>query len=197
MKKVCCLFCFLMLLGSIVSCGKLELPTTDEEQQEKPDTGEDELPDDFCSVADLKPLEKGHYVAVAGYIVGFVPSGKIGNMVFGTKNAVETNVVIADSPDETNPQNCAAVQLMKNTYVRDEVNLSFFPDNLHRLICVFGMVDEYYGAPGLKNCDAYQWLDEEDDDDDGEVGEGEDDSEASQKCFFPVLDIPAEVLEGD
>ena len=195
MEKAFRLFIYLTIVATLFACGKIELPTNDDDSQEKPGTGGQEQPDDgdFLTVSQLQLTGTGTFVAVVGYIVGYVPSGKISNAKFTAEDAVETNIVIADSPDESDPKCCAAVQLVKGSFLREALNLASYPENLHRCVCLFGTVQDYYGAPGLKQCEDFLWMDEEEDN----GGEEDEPSDKPSVVFVPLLAEPAEVLVGD
>lgn len=97
-----------------------------------------------------------HNVYVTGYIVGHTPPNahSIEKTVFGTGN-VETNIVIADSPQENHYSNCIAIELTKSstqsTETRNALNLSSNPQNLHRKVTIFGNIEPYKKALGIKN----------------------------------------------
>lgn len=91
---------------------------------------------------------------VLGYIVGYVNGSKITSTVFGTNGAKGSNIVIADSPNENNPEKCIAIQLSSSsTYVdvRNTLNLVEHPDNLHKYVSISGTITKYMGVLGLKN----------------------------------------------
>jgi len=89
---------------------------------------------------------------VKGYIVGaaeFVAKGNTFHFdaPFGSVN---TNVMIADSPDETNSDNVMVVQLPSGT-VRDILNLADNTGNHKKEVLVRGGLEDYFGQPGMKN----------------------------------------------
>lgn len=89
-----------------VSCTKLELP--DEVDKDKTDKGDTPTspsqPDDsdVYSIASLQAATEGESVLLKGYIVGYVPTSSINKTYFSIENAVQTNIVLADSPQEGN-----------------------------------------------------------------------------------------------
>ena len=93
---------------------------------------------------------------VGGYIVGCIPQNyrKISRMVFAPAN-VETNIVIADSPDETDYNECIAIQLSTSTSNQQEaraaLNLAYHPENIGVFIIVHGTITSYMGTLGMKN----------------------------------------------
>ena len=136
-----------------------------------------ETPENAFTVADFKtyiPIYFEHnrdevglplnlkYKHVRGYIVGFIPKNKrsLTNTRFSTANAVESNIVIADSPDEIDPSQCIAIELpnssQANKDTRQALNLATHPENLHRQVIIFGNITHsYMGTYGLKNASAY------------------------------------------
>lgn len=93
---------------------------------------------------------------VRGFIVGFVAKNKnsIAHAVFSSGD-VETNIVIADSPDEIDYHNCISVQLSNSSKgqkeVREGLNLSAHPENLGAYVILHGTVTKYMGTLGLKS----------------------------------------------
>lgn len=140
------------------------------------------------SVSELAAAPDGGSVWLKGYIVGYVPSGgKVGSStVFGSDNAPQTNIVLADSPDETDGSRCVAVQLLIDTDPRTDLNLSENTENLWRLVWIYGTkVSSYYGSPGLKPAMDYSW-----------TAPADEEEEVPASVFPTVSDAPAEVLEG-
>lgn len=93
---------------------------------------------------------------VTGYIVGYIPKNKrsLSQTIFSSGD-IETNIVLADSPDETDYTNCIAAQLSTSTAgqkkVREGLNLKTHPENLHKQVILNGHVIKYMGVLGLKN----------------------------------------------
>ncbi|MBD5194468.1 MAG: hypothetical protein HDS84_01585 [Bacteroidales bacterium] len=101
---------------------------------------------------------------VKGYIVGVVNT-EVGNVLnercaqFEAPFNVNTNLLIAMNPDETNWENCATVQLPSGA-VRSALNLSDNPDNKGKLVTIKGTTGEKYcGAYGLRSASDYNWGD--------------------------------------
>lgn len=94
---------------------------------------------------------------VAGYIVGAIPAGagkNINDIVFGTEEVANTNIVIAGTADCKDVTKCVAVQLPSGD-ARKGLNLVDHPENLGRSVKLFGNLIKYFGAPGLKNTKKY------------------------------------------
>lgn len=93
---------------------------------------------------------------IGGFIVGYVPQRQqnISKTVFSA-GQTETNIVMADFPDEIDHNNCIAVQLTTSTpaqkEVRDGLNLATHPENLGRFVIVCGHIKEYMRAMGVKS----------------------------------------------
>jgi len=99
---------------------------------------------------------------VEGYIVGTVISG--GNYQLAPPFTTNTNLAMADEPEETDPAKILPVQLPSGT-IRTELNLVDNPDNYHRKMRITGDLAAYFSVPGLRSPSAYQWMDTDDDDD--------------------------------
>lgn len=95
-------------------------------------------------------------VWVKGYIVGYMPSTNtyLTNTVFGSADAVNTNLVVGPTADCTEYAKCIGIQLPKGD-IRDALNLQANPGNLGKEITLKGDVMKYCGAPGIKNTSAY------------------------------------------
>ena len=97
-------------------------------------------------------------VWVSGYIVGYMPTGgsstQLTDAVFGDASAATNlNLVIATTPDETNPAKCVGVQLP--TSIRAALNLQQNPGNLGKKLNIKGDIMKYCGGPGVKNGSEY------------------------------------------
>lgn len=106
---------------------------------------------------------------VKGYIVGYVDTG-IGNTIndntskFTVPTTVKTNILIADTPNETDWRKCVTVQLPSGA-VRTALSLGDKPDNLGKLVCIKGTTgDKYCGAYGIRSVSSYNWGDQGKDD---------------------------------
>lgn len=99
---------------------------------------------------------------VKGYIVGVIDTN-VGNVLnarsaqFLPPFSVNTNMLIALDPDETDWEKCATVQLPAGA-VRDDLNLVDNPGNHKQLVTLKGGTGEKYcGAYGIKNVNDYNW----------------------------------------
>ena len=168
-----------------VSCQKVELPQEEEEEQEQADPGkeEDEGRPDGGDETDEGGDGEGTWVsafsvdglqayfadvekddlfpcAVVGYIVGYTSGNTMGNAVFGTDNAGETNILIADDRNETNPGRCVPVKLDADTEFRDELNLKMNPGIWGWRIYIEGYASRYFSVVGIKDVAGYEWVEE-------------------------------------
>lgn len=94
---------------------------------------------------------------ITGYIVGYIMDGPTFNgstSVFSADGAGTANILLAETPEETDWEKCVPVQLSN---IRNEVNLSSNPGNLGKEICIKGSLERYFGANGIKSCSAFVW----------------------------------------
>ena len=99
------------------------------------------------------PLETGKWVK--GYIVGVYNfDNKASQWEFSGDVTINTNLVLADSPDVTSDSRIVAVKLSAGT-VRDALNLVANPGNYKKAVAVYGDVQKYCGKPGMQNVTDY------------------------------------------
>jgi hypothetical protein len=116
-------------------------------------------------------LEKGTEGAIGwkdayvkGYIVGYVKKGaaSMNKTIFGVGDT-DTNVVIADSPDETDYNQCIAIDLTtssnKAKATRQALNLKNHPENLGKKVIIFGNIEPCKGVLGMVNARACTFMD--------------------------------------
>lgn len=119
-------------------------------------TGEKETP---YTIDGAKLNQEAQYAFVKAFIVGYIPTGqdistKLSDAVFSADGAGASNIVIAASADETNPNNCMAVQLPVGD-ARTALNLQNNPGNLGKEVTLYGTMEKYFGAAGVKNVQAW------------------------------------------
>ncbi len=110
-------------------------------------------------------IEKGASITncwVMGYIVGYINGTKLTEKtaVF-TSGIKETNIIIADSPLETNFSQCVPIQLSSgSSYIstREALNLSNNPYNIGRKVKILGTLQKYMGYAGVKNTRKYKFI---------------------------------------
>lgn len=90
-----------------------------------------------------------------GYIVGWVDGKTLsdGAKFNGTASA-NTNILIADAADETDLSKCMPVQLPTGN-VRTTLNLQDTPSNYKKEVILYGSLEKYFGAAGLKSVSEY------------------------------------------
>ncbi|WP_342433038.1 5'-nucleotidase C-terminal domain-containing protein [Neobacillus sp. FSL H8-0543] len=103
----------------------------------------------IITVAEALTTEAGNAVTVKGYIVGHTLGTNKYNFVapFGS----DTNMAIADSPNETDPAKIMPVELPSSpSSIRATYGLKTNPTNLGKEIVVTATVTPYFTVPGLK-----------------------------------------------
>ena len=101
------------------------------------------------SVAQAKNASGNNYVK--GYIVGYVDGMTLASgATFAVPSNAETEILLADSPDETNSDNVFPVQLPAGD-VRNALELSAHPDYLKQEVLLYGSLEKYFGAQGMKS----------------------------------------------
>lgn len=124
-------------------------------------TGNDGSAEKPFEVLELQTHQTATPVWVHGYIVGSIPTPPEGestllqNMTFTTEGASSTNICIAASAEETDYNNCVAVQVPQD--LRSALTLNNVPDNLGKEVWLKGTGEKYCGAPGLKNVSKYSF----------------------------------------
>ncbi len=103
-------------------------------------------------------------VWVRGYIVGWADMSSIyyvnaETARFSVPATLNTNILIAATPDETDWSKCVALQL-PNGEIRTALNLRDNPGNLGRDMQVMGNIAKYSGVPGVRSVSKYVWLSE-------------------------------------
>jgi len=104
------------------------------------------------AIKDLSASKSGNYW-VKGYIVGYLPAN---NSVMSaaefcaSDTASQTNLVLAPTADETATDNCMAIQLPSGD-IRTALNVKSNPGNIGKEVLLYGSLEKYCGAPGLKS----------------------------------------------
>lgn len=189
MKK---LFALSVVMVALMLCGcnEIELPSEgsggkeddDEENVTAPDSG------DTFTIATLSRADDGEFIALKGYIVGYMPTNTMNMVVFNADDAVSTNIVLADRAAETDTKLCAGLQLKAGSDARVDLNLADNPAMLGQRIIVYGYKGAYCNAPGLKQVEVYELVDDDDeaDDSDDDSGDGADSKDDGGE-LFPTL----------
>lgn len=174
----------LMLCG----CNEIELPSEGpggKNDDEKENVASPDSSDTF-TVATLSRADDGEFIALKGYIVGYMPTNTINKVVFNADDAVSTNVVLADRAAETDTKWCAGLQLKAESDARVDLNLADNPAMLGQRIIAYGNKGTYCNAPGLKQVEMYELVDDEADDSDDDSGDGADSKDEDGE-LFPTL----------
>ncbi|MDE6085258.1 MAG: hypothetical protein K2G40_02500, partial [Muribaculaceae bacterium] len=105
--------------------------------------------DNPFTVPDLLEGAKSDGAWVKGYIVGTVTDKSFDSAVLGLTNASQTNIIIAETPNETDITRCIPVQLPSGD-IRSKVNLATNPGNYKAVATLKGNIDTYFSVTGLK-----------------------------------------------
>lgn len=182
MKK---LFALSVVMVGLMLCGcnEIELPSEGSGGKEDDDKENVTAPDsgDTFTIATLCRADDGEFIALKGYIVGYMPTNTINKVVFNADDAVSTNIVLADRAAETDTKLCAGLQLKAGSDARVDLNLADNPAMLGQRIIAYGYKGTYCNAPGLKQVEVYELVD--DDDDSGDGADSKDDGGE----LFPTL----------
>lgn len=152
----------LFLFALCHSCGEIELP---EKGGAKPVVPDEERPDGVLTVAQALSANADDFVEVCGYIVGYVDGTSISETRVRfelPELAPNTNMLLADSPDETDLARLFPVALPTSTTddTRDALNLYDNPDLFRQPIVVGGYVTKYFSRKGIKKPEYYYYPEE-------------------------------------
>lgn len=185
MKK---LFALSVVMVGLMLCGcnEIELPSEGSGGKEDDDKENVTAPDssDTFTIATLSRADDGEFIALKGYIVGYMPTNTINKVVFNADDAVSTNIVLADRAAETDMKLCAGLQLKAGSDARVDLNLADNPAMLGQRIIAYGYKGAYCNAPGLKQVEVYELVDDDDSDEDS--GDGADSKDDGGE-LFPTL----------
>lgn len=191
MKK---LFALSVVMVALMLCGcnEIELPSEGSGGKEDDDKENVTAPDsdDTFTIATLCRADDGEFIALKGYIVGYMPTNTINKVVFDADDAVSTNIVLADRAAETDMKLCAGLQLKVGSDARVDLNLADNPAMLGQRIIAYGYKGTYCNALGLKQVEVYELVDDDADDSDDDSGDGADSKDDGGESF------PTLVTEG-
>lgn len=187
MKK---LFALSVVMAVLMLCGcnEIELPSEGsggKEDDEKENVAAPDSDDTF-TIATLSRADDGEFIALKGYIVGYMPTNTINKVVFNADDAVSTNIVLADRAAETDTKLCAGLQLKAESDARVDLNLADNPAMLGQRIIAYGYKGTYCNAPGLKQVEVYELVDDEAGDNDDNSGDGAGSKDEGGE-LFPTL----------
>lgn len=173
MKK---LFALSVVMVGLMLCGcnEIELPSEGSGGKEDDDKENVAAPDSggTFTIVTLCRADDGEFIALKGYIVGYMPTNTINKVVFNADDAVNTNIVLADRAVETDMKLCAGLQLKAGSDARVDLNLADNPAMLGQRIIAYGYKGTYCNAPGLKQVEVYELVDDDDNDSDDDSGDG-------------------------
>lgn len=113
--------------------------------------------EDPYNIETAQKKQDGSIAWVQGYIVGCVDGeGKAiaTESKFEAPFTIASNILIADTPNETNYKNCIPVQLVGGSDVRTALNLKDNAGNLGKVVMIYGSLEKYFGVAGLKSATA-------------------------------------------
>lgn len=117
--------------------------------------------DDPYSVSEaLSVYVNGKVIAdvwVEGYIIGSSNAGAVFTPTLSATGASGTNIIIAESADETDPTKMLPVQLPAGD-VRTNLNLNSNPDLFGKKVELKGSIEVFFNRAGLKGTSAYKLL---------------------------------------
>ena len=215
---LCGLLC--LLLSGLSACGKIELPETDSGQNTKPPQGGDQSGDDngggdnnqgtetqgdtMSVAAMLSRASVDDWVRVKGSIVGYVAGTTLSKARFECPpSAPNTNMLIADTPAETDVARCIPILLDAKDGSREELNLYDNPELLGCAIVIEGAVATYFGTKGIKKMEYYSLLegndtpdnpDKPDKPDNPDTPDDPDDPDTLPD--LPIIDDNPDVIDG-
>lgn len=108
--------------------------------------------EEYLSVAEAIANNSGKGKTVKGYIVGTATSGTSYGQ--SAPFTVNTNIGIADSPDEIDSKKILPVQLPSGN-IRTALNLVDHPELLKKQVTITGSLEAYFSVPGLKSPTAF------------------------------------------
>lgn len=167
--------CWLLIAISVAAggCEKVDLPSatgtgasagtsggssSDNDPGPVVGTGEGNVsyPYTVSDVQEQADLLQEREVWVVGYVVGFAYR-TLENAAFTTEQAKETNILLADDPEEYDPYACLPVRLTSAKW-KAALGLAQNPDSLGRCLRVLGLVGTYLKTTALTEVADYQWL---------------------------------------
>lgn len=121
--------------------------------------GTEEKPYNCAQIIAKKPADKDNAlesdVWTHGYIVGWIDGMTYSSGCrFNATATSKTNLLLADTPTETDPAKCIPIALPNNN-LRTELNLQEHPENYGKVLSYKGDIIKYFGVPGLKNGSDY------------------------------------------
>lgn len=196
---------------TLSGCEKIELPDKNktEGKTDKGDTKDDDDDDDDEETSDtltiaqaLKASDEDEYI-IKGYIVGYASGSSLSSAVFGIPPKANTNMLLADSPYETEAARCLPVKLSAAGAIsyRDELNLFDHPEYLGARIAIDGWMSQYFKVNGIIGIYDYDWVsassgEDPDDPTDPEDPDAPDDPGDSGEVVTPGISDDSDIIDG-
>lgn len=116
---------------------------------------------EVMTVAEAIAKQGTNGATVEGYIVGAVKSGNGTSITYAHTGpfTVDTNLALADNPNETDKSKIIPVQLPSGS-IRTALNLKDNPANLGKKIRITGNLEAYFNVPGLKSPTSYIFVED-------------------------------------
>lgn len=158
MKKILnALFLTLLAVFTFSSCSDVPAPYDILGEGDVPGLTGGGTKEDPYNIETAQKKQDGSIAWVQGYIVGCVDGeGKTiaTESRFEAPFTIASNILIADTPNETNYKNCIPVQLVGGSDVRTALNLKDNAGNLGKIVMIYGSLEKYFGVAGLKSATA-------------------------------------------
>ncbi|SHF00249.1 DUF6359 domain-containing protein [Dysgonomonas macrotermitis] len=131
----------------------LEGGSTTPEPEPGTGTGTKDDPYDLAN-AIAKQGETGMWIKA--YIVGAVPAAVLAEAEFTAPFTSQSNILVAATPNETDPTKCFPIQLKSGSDVRTNLNLNQNPGMLGKEVKLYGDLTTYFNVPGLKETSDFE-----------------------------------------
>lgn len=158
MKKILnALFLTLLAVFTFSSCSDVPAPYDILGEGDVPGLTGGGTKEDPYNIETAQKKQDGSIAWVQGYIVGCVDGeGKAiaTESKFEAPFTIASNILIADTPNETNYKNCILVQLVGGSDVRTALNLKDNAGNLGKVVMIYGSLEKYFGVAGLNSATA-------------------------------------------
>lgn len=159
MKKILnALFLTLLAVLTFSSCSDVPSPYDIKGEGDIPGLTGDGTKENPYNIASAQQKQDGSIAWVQGYIVGAIENiyddkGEFaGNKAnFTAPFNIATNVLIAESPDETNESKCLPVKVKGGSDLSNALNLKDHPENQGEILLIQGELNAGFGKAALIN----------------------------------------------
>ena len=147
-----------LIVWGLSACSKLEEETDEPipngNAGNTDNEGNDVEMGDTISVTQALGAPLGSRVIVKGYVVGYINGTTMSKAVFGApQDKVNSNIIIANSPTESDHTRCMPVQTKKGSDEQLLFNLLEAPHLLGTCVIVDGVLTTYFRVNGFKHPD--------------------------------------------